>query len=120
MKNSRELKELSKKYFKAFQNKDLNKLRNMFSDSIRLIDWDNNISGIDNVLSFNKNIFDGYNSINIAIEKINCDVLARTALCKILITLKKDEEQILPVIDQLTFDTNGLIEEIKAEKFKND
>lgn len=118
MKSHKELVGLSIKYLDAFKNKNLEALRNMFSSDIQLIDWENNIVGIDDVVSFNEGVFNAHNSINVQIKSIRSFPDSLTTQCKILITLAQKEKQTLSVIDVLTFDKDGLIKKIKAEKTK--
>ena len=119
MKNKKQLIEISKAYFKAFEEKNLDALKSMFTNDVSLIDWENNITGINNVIDFNKDIFSEHKSINVQIKNIFCSPLDNVALCNILIKLiKEEEEHDLSVIDILTFDSSGLIKQIKAQKSK--
>jgi len=118
MKSHKELVGLSRRYLDAFKNKNLDVLKSMLSDDVQLIDWENNIVGFDNVVSFNKEVFSAHKSINVQIKSIKSFPDTLTTQCKILITLVQKEKQTLSVIDVLTFDTNGLIKKIQAEKTK--
>ncbi len=118
MKSHKELVGLSRRYLDAFKNKNLDVLKSMFSNDVELIDWENNIVGFDDVVSFNQDVFSAHKSINIQIKSIKSFPDSLTTQCKILITLVQKDKQTLSVIDVLTFDDNGLIKKIQAEKIK--
>ena len=52
-------------YFDTFSNKDLDGLKQMFVDDVTLRDWDINVTGIDEVLRANLNIFKSVESIKV-------------------------------------------------------
>ena len=106
------LTNISKKYFTAFSNQDLETLGEMFSDFVRLRDWEIKVDGKKNVLEANKNIFDNLSSniVNV-VNMYECD---RTIIADLLINL--EEKQVIKVVDIIEFDENNLIKSIKAYK----
>ena len=99
------------KYFYHFSNKDLNGLSHMFSNNITLTDWDIDVSGKEEVLKANLNIFSSVNSINVKVKNIykNIDSYA------VEIDITIDETTVLEVVDVIKFDYYK-IKSIKAYK----
>jgi hypothetical protein len=100
-------------YFKNFSNKDIDSLKKMFSEDVRLIDWEIAESGIDDVTKANQKIFGSVDSIiakPISIYQDGEDSFA----VEILIVV--NEKEFLEVVDVIQFDEDGLINSIKAYK----
>ena len=55
--------DICKEYFKAFSNKNLDRLSEMFHDDVCLRDWEISTRGKEEVLNVNKNIFDSVDDI---------------------------------------------------------
>lgn len=100
-------------YFKNFSNKDIDSLREMFSEHVRLSDWDISETGIDDVVKANQNIFDSVDTITVKPISIYEDGDNFFAV-EILIVV--NEKEILEVVDVIHFDEEGLIDSIKAYK----
>ena len=107
-----ELKDIIKNYFNYFSNKDIEKLKNLFSNNIRLKDWDIDAKGIDNVLDANKKIFDSVDTI--VVSPINIYQDNMVLLCEINILINNAEK--LNVIDIIKFNKDKKIIEISAFK----
>jgi acetylglutamate kinase len=107
------MKEKLINYFKTFSNKDINGLSEMFSDDIRLSDWDIMEFGKKNVLTANQKIFDSVETITVKPINFYFDD-DNTASVEILVVI--NEIQILEVVDIISFNENGLIDSIKAYK----
>ncbi len=103
--------EKSKIYFEKFSNKDLNGLKKMFSENVKLKDWEIDKKGRDNVLKANKNIFDSVNTILVTPTKIYMD--KNTVIAKLIIDINNNEER-LHVVDIIEFDSSGMISSIRA------
>ena len=103
--------EKSKIYFERFSKKDLNGLKKMFSENVKLKDWEIDKKGIDNVLKANKNIFDSVNTILVTPTKIYMD--QNTVIAQLIIDINNNEER-LHVVDIIEFDSSGMISSIRA------
>ena len=99
-------------YFDTFSNKDLDGLKQMFVDDVTLRDWDINVSGIDNVLEANSNIFNSVQTIKVNPIDLYRDGNVVIAEIEILIN---EDERIL-VTDILEYDENNKIKSIRAYK----
>ncbi len=106
------MRELVIKYFEDFSNKDLAKLSDIFSEKIRLQDWDILADGKQNVLEANKNIFNSVDTISVNLKELYIDKNVATCIIEIVI----NNEETLKVIDIIKIDTNGKIKEISAYK----
>lgn len=107
-----ELIELAKRYFDFFSKKDIQNLKNFFSEDIILKDWEIEAIGINNVVEANKKIFNSVESIKVIPKNIYQDHLV--LICVIDIMINKTEK--LKVIDILKFNEKHKIEEISAFK----
>ena len=107
-----ELVELVKKYFDFFSNKDIQNLKNLFSENVILKDWEIEAKGINEVVEANKKIFNSVESITVIPKNIYQDNFV--LICVIEILINKVEK--LNVIDILKFNKNKKIEEISAFK----
>ena len=107
-----ELIKLAKKYFDLFSNKDVQSLKNLFSENVKLKDWEIDVSGINEVVKANEKIFNSVESILVTPKNIYQDNLV--LICEIDILINKTEK--LKVIDILKFNENNKIEEISAFK----
>ena len=107
-----ELIELAKQYFDFFSKKDIQNLKNIFSENIILKDWEIEATGINDVVEANKKIFNSVESIIVNPKNIYQDNFV--LICEIDIIINKTEK--LKVIDILKFNENLKIEEISAFK----
>lgn len=100
-------------YFQTFSNKDLDGLKEMFSEDVRLTDWDIAEAGIDDVIAANKRIFDSVDTIVVKPLYFYYDGEDSFAV-EILIVV--NEKEFLEVVDVIRFNEEGLIDSIKAYK----
>jgi len=107
-----EMKELLKKYFECFSNKDLEKLSKMFSEEIVLQDWNILEKGKANVIGANQKIFDSVETISINLNELYIDHNVATCILEIVINNKDTRK----VIDIIKIDARGKIKEISAYK----
>jgi len=99
-------------YFNLFSNKDINGLKNIFSENIKLRDWDIDCQGINSVLRANESIFKSHSDIDIRI--LNLLVDKKIAFAEILITL--DNIYKIKVVDIIEVDNHGKFISIRAFK----
>lgn len=113
-------KEKLESYFKAFSNKDIDTLSQMFSDDVTLVDWENNVSGKSDVLEVNKKIFDS--SPQISVTPIQYYESDKSYAIKIEVEISdpndsdtdEEDEFIMSVLDIISFDDEGLIKSVEA------
>lgn len=105
-------KQLAINYFEAWKNKDINKLDNIFSESVKLIDWALNLNGKIDVVSHNKFFFQSVTQIELEVISLIEDKGHVAAE----LSIKVDANDWLPVVDIINFDTNGQITKIVAYK----
>tara|TARA_A100001515_G_scaffold118434_1_gene100688 strand:+ start:3874 stop:4557 length:684 start_codon:yes stop_codon:yes gene_type:complete len=105
------LSEITKNYFKMFAEKDICGLKKLFSENIILEDWSGKYSGIDIVVDKNIEIFNLADHITVDIHNI-CHV---NSVVYGNITVDIDNHK-LPIVDVITFNSEGKISSIKAYK----
>tara|TARA_Y100000310_G_C20090827_1_gene538170 strand:+ start:45 stop:374 length:330 start_codon:yes stop_codon:yes gene_type:complete len=106
------LYEKSIEYFTAFSEKNIDKLRSMFSIDVSLRDWEIEATGIDNVIAANTKIFNSVETI--VINPLSIYQEQQTVIAEIEIIIN-DTEKIL-VADILEFDDTNKIKFIRAYK----
>ena len=106
----------SLEYFVTFSEKDIEGLKNMFSDNVSLRDWEISVEGIDEVLKANQNIFDSVDTIVVKPIRV-WDFLSQedNVVVAELEIVVNDEETLL-VTDILEFDDDEKIKSIRAYK----
>ena len=96
-------------YFKSFQDKDLSHLKNLYAVNIRLTDWLIDVVGKNNVLEANEELFkNNFNLTVLSTKEIDNQTYNE-------ITIDIDDE-VLNILDVITFDENFKIENITAYK----
>tara|TARA_Y100000593_G_scaffold14582_4_gene27900 strand:+ start:11388 stop:11726 length:339 start_codon:yes stop_codon:yes gene_type:complete len=107
------MKDKAKEYFEAFNNQDISKLEELYSDDIRLRDWLTEARGRDDVIISNRKLFKSNQKIKININDMHHD--DNVVACEIEILLNNDDSQKrLMVVDVIEFDDDGRINEIRA------
>ena len=109
-----DIKQLTINYFNAWNNHNLDKLKDLFSDSCSLRDWDINVSGKEKVIEANNNIFTSLPNIKANTINIYIDINSQTTVSELIIRLNENNK--LKVVDVITFNSSGLIETIRAYK----
>ena len=108
----KKLKELSINYFELFSNKDIENLKLMFDNNIKLRDWEIDAQGINEVIKANLNIFNSVNTIKVKpiliVEEDNF-IFAE-------IDILVNDKDSLRVVDIIEFNANSKIVSIKAFK----
>ena len=96
-------------YFKSFQDKDLSHLKNLYAANIRLTDWLIDVVGKNNVIEANEELFkNNFNLTVLSTKEIDNQTYNE-------ITIDIDDE-VLNILDVITFDENFKIENITAYK----
>ena len=104
--------QVTKFYFKCFQNKNLKELENIFANTIYLVDWENKIKGKKKNLNFLKKIFIK-NTFQIQLKNFFLHKNKRIISIQILIKLKNKK---IKVIDIISFNKKYEITKIQAYK----
>ena len=108
-----QMKQIAKEYFRAFSQKNIKKLSELYSDDISLVDWVASATGKENVLNMNNELFGSFDDIRIDVNEMYKD--ENVVACEIDIFLDKQNKRIcLKVVDVLEFDDGGLIVGIRA------
>lgn len=122
------LKQL-RKYFSNFCSKNIEELKNIFSDNIELKDWNNEFFGKENVLKEIETIFNSFTSIRLNViniynstDIVDCEdgeyLLSIPSnnkfACQIEISF--DNQKFLNIIDLIEFDDDGKIKTLVAYK----
>jgi len=106
------IKDILKSYFKHFSNKDIIALEQLFSESVKLNDWEISAIGKKEVVEANKKIFNSVDTINVELRELYIDEFTATCLIEILINKKEK----LKVIDLIKFNKDNKITYISAYK----
>jgi len=104
---------ISNRYFDCFANKEFDSLFELFAQGVVLKDWENEVSGIENVVALNKKIFSTARSIEITIL-YQCRLSENVVFNKIEVGVNKERK--ISVIDLLSFDEEGRITLVEAYK----
>ena len=102
------MKDRALEYFKAFNNQDTSKLREMYSEHVTLRDWIVDIKGRENVINENKKGFESTESILIGVRNLYHDSGGVIAEIDIYITNKEGEDIHLKVADVIEFDNEKI------------
>ena len=105
------LSEITKKYFKMFAEKNICGLKQLFSENIILEDWSGKYSGIDIVIDKNIEIFNLTEYITVNIHNISH--VNNVVYGDISVDINNHK---LPIVDVITFNSEGKISNIKAYK----
>ncbi len=106
----------SLEYFVTFSEKDIEGLKNMFSDNVSLRDWEISVEGIDEVLKANQNIFDSVDTIVVNPIRV-WDFLSQednVVVAELEIVVNDEVTEL--VTDILEFDDDEKIKSIRAYK----
>lgn len=104
--------ELVLEYFRNFADKNIEALSEMFSENVKLTDWNISATGKQQVLRENKGIFDNVGSINVLVKTMAKDDNVVFSELEIII----DDKTSIKVVDIIFFDAHNKIVEIKAFK----
>lgn len=96
-------------YFEAFNNKSIRKLSQLYSPTIRLVDWDIDISGKEEVLNANAELF----NLDFELKLNKTYQINNKTFNEITITIGED---VLEIMDIITFNEKFQIENITAYK----
>lgn len=111
-----EHKEKLEKYFDTFSNQDLNGLSEMFADDVILADWDIRAEGKEAVLEANKNIFQSVDTIRVIPYFYYVGEEGYAVEIDVVVNSGLDTEEVLQVVDIISFNDEGLIQSVEAYK----
>ena len=97
-------------YLKAYEAKDLAAVSAMFAEDIHLRDWKISVHGKDVAISETKKNFESAKTIKIDILKTYEASDSVAGELRIVV----DETEVLYVVDVVTFNSEGLIQSIRA------
>lgn len=106
---NQEILNLTNVYFSAFQKKDIDTLKNLYTKDIELVDWTGQWYGIDSVLLSNENLFEI--EYELVVSEIN--IIGNISYNSIMIRFDEGPVEILDVI---YFDESNKIKKIRAYK----
>ena len=106
------LKNIFKDYIQAFSKKDINKLTTFFTKSATLVDWEINLKGKSNIISFNHQFFSSVSQIHINIIQLHQS--QHTVIAEMNISI--DHSPALHIVDVIDFDQENKISAIRAYK----
>lgn len=101
------IKKIAKQYFKSWSNKDINSLEMYLDENCKLNDWENNLNNKSEILKHNENFF---KENKIALKILDIVSEGEIVFADLEITIN---EEVVSVVDKLTFENNKIIE-IKA------
>ena len=113
-KEHRQLRRGAVRYFEVWNTHDVAGLRSLLAAEATLRDWDVEARGGDEVAAANAKIFAAVPSIRIEVLTIHLAAITRTAVCEILVRLT--DENVLRVVDIISFDEQGKIVSVRAYK----
>jgi hypothetical protein len=99
----------TKFYFESFNKKSIKKLSQLYSPNIRLVDWDIDISGREEVLNANSELF----NLDFDLKLNKTYEIDNKTFNEITITIGED---VLEIMDVITFNEKFQIENITAYK----
>lgn len=91
------------KYFDLFNQKDIKGLGSLYSEDVRLKDWEGEWIGRENVLNANSQLF----GLKFDLRVIHTDIINNKSYNKITIQIG---ETILDVMDVITFENYNIID----------
>ena len=100
------MEKLITNYLELWNNKDLIGLSKLFHKDIRLVDWENQAVGLEEVLNLNANIFSNYP--NIKAKPTNIAHNDISVFLRLEIQIEKN--QLINVVDIITLENRKIIE----------
>jgi len=101
------LEDIARSYFTAFEQKQLETLEGMFHENVSLKDWNISVSGKQDVLGANAEIFKAVNSLRVNVDNLHVNDMTVIAELSIF----ANDDPVLPVVDIITF--SGEKEDLK-------
>lgn len=99
--------QLTQNYFDLFSSKDIDGLRKLYDPQIRLLSWNEDFTGVEEVLNANSQLFSLEFKLNvISISEAECQTFN-------YITVEINDD-VLNVMDVITFNDHGKIVDITA------
>jgi hypothetical protein len=107
------MEHVSRNYFKSFADKDITRLTAMFDKTVHLVDWDVDLAGREQVLIYNKNLFERVGTIQIDVLSITSSPTKVFAEINVIV-----DGTLTQVLDVITFNHVYNIIKIEAYKFE--
>jgi hypothetical protein len=104
--------QLAIRYFQSWTNKDIATLDLLMADNVVVTDWDGQAVGKQEVLKFNKTLFDKFESLNVDIIKIAIGQDTVMAEIRVIVNNK----DVVNVVDVIDYDQDDKIKSIRAYK----
>ena len=114
--HARYYEKLARVYFDTWNKHDLPGLRALLADDATLRDWDVEKAGADAVVRANGKIFAAVPKIVIDVLTVHVSEHTTSAICEILVRLNNAKDEVLKVVDVITFDAAGKITAVRAYK----
>jgi len=103
-------------YFTAWNCHDIAALRTLFSTHIELHDWNLRVTGKEEVIKANADIFDTFPNVSIDVVDTLACVSKRAVTCEIIVHLNDAANGTLTAVDVLRFDEETEICSVRAYK----
>tara|TARA_B110000483_G_C18089458_1_gene501364 strand:+ start:71 stop:397 length:327 start_codon:yes stop_codon:yes gene_type:complete len=105
------IQDLAKEYFKYFKSKDIDRLKVLFDQKIKLSDWEVEVNGFKSVVEKNIEIFSALGNFDLLIS--NMYLIDNIIFAEIIITANNEK---IKVLDKLEFSSEYKIKKITAYK----
>jgi hypothetical protein len=109
--NKKKMTENAISYFNAFKSKNLESLSNLYDDKIKLLDWNGEWNGKEDVLNMNSNLFE----LEFEFSMTNVETYPDTGITKCYMQIKFENETI-DLIDNIFWNDSNKIIVIDAYK----
>ena len=103
-------------YFTAWNCRDIAALRTLFSTHVELHDWNLRVTGKEEVIKANADIFDAFPNVSIDVVATLACVSKRAVTCEIIVHLNDAANGMLTAVDVLRFDEETEICSVRAYK----
>ena len=107
---------LATTYFETFNKHDVPALRAMWADNGSLRDWEVEKTGADQIANFLSAGFAAFPQIRIDVMRMHVSNQTHTAVCEILVYLNNAKNDVLKVVDVISFDRAGKVSALRAYK----
>ena len=103
-------------YFTAWNRHDIDALRALFSTHVELHDWNLRVTGKEEVMKANADIFDAFPNVSIDVVDTLACASKRAVTCEIIVQLNDAANATLTVVDVLRFTEDTEISSVRAYK----
>lgn len=106
----------ARRYFEVWNTHDVSALQELLAPQATLRDWDIEKTGANEVARANGGIFAAVPGIKIEVLKIHVSPSTSSVACEILVKLNNEKNEILKVVDIISFDHENKITAVRAYK----